>query len=45
MRLILKAAEYVQSHPKFIQGRQSKITSEKGRQSTPHQGTDSKDEL
>nr|XP_034305094.1 EGF domain-specific O-linked N-acetylglucosamine transferase isoform X2 [Crassostrea gigas] len=45
MRLILKATEYVKSHPKFIQGRQSKMLNGVGRQSKPHQGADSEDEL
>uniref|UniRef100_A0A8W8LTW4 EGF domain-specific O-linked N-acetylglucosamine transferase n=1 Tax=Magallana gigas TaxID=29159 RepID=A0A8W8LTW4_MAGGI len=45
MRLILKAAEYVKAHLKFIQGRQSKTLNGVGGQSKPQQGADSKYEL
>ncbi|XP_061195475.1 EGF domain-specific O-linked N-acetylglucosamine transferase-like isoform X1 [Saccostrea echinata] len=45
MRLILNAAEYVRSHPKFIQGRQSKYSEGKGKQSKASQGREFKEEL
>ena len=38
MRLILKAADHVRSHPKFIQGRQSRFHGSKTKQSVQTQG-------
>ena len=38
MRLILKAADHVRSHPKFIQGRQSRLDGSKTKQSEQTQG-------
>ncbi|XP_022298960.2 EGF domain-specific O-linked N-acetylglucosamine transferase-like isoform X2 [Crassostrea virginica] len=38
MRLILKAADHVRSHPKFIQGRQSRFHGSKTKQSEQTQG-------